>query len=66
MFDNPTCVFYRQKVLFQLSLIEKGSIYDGFIIIVSLHNGEWSLILRQYRINATIRIIQQVPSKNCG
>ena len=22
--------------------------------------------LRQYRINATIRIIQQVPSKNCG
>ena len=24
------------------------------------------LNLRQYRINATIRIIQQVPSKNCG
>ena len=23
-------------------------------------------LLRQYRINATIRIIQQVPSKNCG
>lgn len=22
--------------------------------------------VRQYRINATIRIIQQVPSKNCG
>ena len=22
--------------------------------------------LRQYRIKATIRIIQQVPSKNCG
>ena len=23
-------------------------------------------VLRQYRINATIRIIQQVPNKNCG
>ena len=24
------------------------------------------MYLGQYRINATIRIIQQVPSKNCG
>ena len=27
---------------------------------------ERHFFLRQYRINATIRIIQQVPSKNCG
>ena len=26
----------------------------------------YGFFLRQYRINATIRIIQQVPSKNCG
>lgn len=33
-----------------------------------VHNGiiENYAKLRQYRINATIRIIQQVPSKNCG
>lgn len=31
------------------------------------NNGKTLLdLLGQYRINATIRIIQQVPSKNCG
>ena len=45
------------------ALITSGSM---MLIICFVLGGLVGELLRQYRINATIRIIQQVPSKNCG
>ena len=50
-------------VLFAKSLsiaLEEYSEVGELITTQSIEN------LGQYRINATIRIIQQVPNKNCG
>ena len=55
----------RKKTFAQLTAEEKNEIsHRGRAL--ALFQEKLKEYLRQYRIKATIRIIQQVPSKNCG